>query len=74
MYLPLGALAVTWLGYTLGSIGALLILWLMFFGYRKRTYNNNVGTLRGRLSAHVYLGTCLIFLATLPETRGIELE
>ena len=26
----------TWLGYTLGTIGALLILWLMWFGIRKR--------------------------------------
>ncbi|MDJ0652954.1 MAG: hypothetical protein QNJ40_02290 [Xanthomonadales bacterium] len=55
----------TWLGYTLGGIGAALILWLMLFGYRKRTYRNNVGSLRGWLSAHVYLGTCLIFIATL---------
>ena len=26
----------TWLGYTLGTIGALMILWLMLFGVRKR--------------------------------------
>ncbi len=25
----------TWLGYTLGTIGAVLILWLMLFGIRK---------------------------------------
>jgi hypothetical protein len=52
----------TWLGYTLGTIGAVLILWLMFFGIRKRRYTNNVGTLRGWLSAHIYLGTSLILL------------
>lgn len=55
----------TWLGYTLGTIGALLIVWLMFFGIRKRRYLNNVGTLRGWLSAHIYLGTCLILIVLL---------
>ena len=60
-----GANGGSWLGYTLGTIGALLIIWLTFFGYRKRTYNNNIGTLRGWLSAHVYLGFSLIIIATL---------
>jgi hypothetical protein len=55
----------TWLGYTLGTIGAVLILWLMMFGLRKRTYANRVGSLRGWLSAHVYLGTGLILIALL---------
>jgi hypothetical protein len=55
----------TWLGYTLGTIGALLIYWLMLFGIRKRTYNNRVGTLRGWLSAHVYLGTALLVITLL---------
>ncbi len=55
----------TWLGYTLGTIGALLILWLMLFGVRKRTYSNRVGSVRGWLSAHVYLGTALILIALL---------
>lgn len=55
----------TWLGYTLGTIAALLIFWLMMFGVRKRTYSNRVGTLRGWLSAHVYLGTALLLLALL---------
>jgi hypothetical protein len=27
-----------WAGYTLGTVGALLILWLTWFGYRKRNY------------------------------------
>jgi hypothetical protein len=55
----------TWLGYTLGTISALLIVWLMLFGIRKRRYMNNVGTLRGWLSAHIYLGTTLILLVLL---------
>lgn len=54
----------TWLGYTLGSIGAALILWLMWFGVRKRNYGT-MGKLQGWLSAHVYLGLSLIIIATL---------
>jgi hypothetical protein len=55
----------TWLGYTLGTIGALLIVWLMFFGMRKRSYIGGIGTLRGWLSAHIYLGTTLILVVLL---------
>ncbi len=55
----------TWLGYTLGTIGALLIVWLMLFGIRKRAYSSNLGTVRGWLSAHIYLGLSLIVIATL---------
>jgi hypothetical protein len=28
-----------WAGYTLGTVGALLIVWLTWFGYRKRAYD-----------------------------------
>jgi hypothetical protein len=55
----------TWLGYTLGTIGALLILWLIWFGWRKRSYTSRLGRLEGWLSAHVYLGLSLIVVATL---------
>jgi hypothetical protein len=55
----------TWLGYTLGTIGALLILWLSYFGVRKRRYSSTVGTVQGWLSAHVYLGTALVVIVTL---------
>lgn len=55
----------TWLGYTLGTIGALLIFWLTWFGVRKRRYGKGVGTAVGWLSAHVYLGTSLILIAFL---------
>jgi hypothetical protein len=55
----------TWLGYTLGTIAAALIVWLMLFGLRKRSYVTSPGTLRGWLSAHVYLGTSLIFVVLL---------
>lgn len=53
------------LGYTLGTIGALLIIWLMLFGMRKRAYHSNLGSVRGWLSAHVYLGLSLGVVATL---------
>lgn len=56
----------TWLGYTLGTIGALLILWLLWFGVRKRKYaTGTTTTLLAWLSAHVYLGATLIVIATL---------
>ncbi len=68
---PLKPYGGTWLGYALGTIGALLILWLLYFGVRKRRYNSNVGTAQGWLSAHVYLGVALIVVATLHT--GFEL-
>ncbi len=55
----------TWLGYTLGTIAALLIVWLMLFGIRKRSYSTTLGSTRGWLSAHIYLGTTLILLVLL---------
>jgi hypothetical protein len=55
----------TWLGYTLGTIAALLILWLMLLGIRKRRYHSRLGSVPGWASAHVYLGTSLIVIATL---------
>lgn len=55
----------TWLGYTLGTVSALLIVWLMLLGIRKRSYRSTLGTLQGWTSAHVYLGTCLVLIATL---------
>jgi hypothetical protein len=58
------------LGYTLGTIGALLIVWLLWFGVRKRQYNAS-GTVQGWLSAHVYLGTALVYIVTLHT--GFEL-
>ena len=55
----------TWLGYTLGTIGALMILWLLYLGKRKRNFAEGWGTVRGWVSAHVYLGTSLLIVATL---------
>ena len=55
----------TWLGYTLGGIAAFLILLLMWFGIRKRSYKSSAGRVEGWLSAHIYLGLSLIVIATL---------
>jgi len=55
----------TWQGYTLGTVGALLIVWLSLLGIRKRSYRSTVGSVQGWTSAHVYLGTALLVIATL---------
>lgn len=55
----------TWFGYTIGTVSALLILFLMYFGRRKRDYFSTFGTVKGWLSAHIYLGSALLVLATL---------
>ncbi len=55
----------TWLGYTLGTVGAGLILWLTLLGVRKRSYRSRLGTVQGWVSAHVYLGLALVVIVTL---------
>jgi hypothetical protein len=60
-----GANGGTWLGYTLGTIAAAIILWLTWFGMRKRSYAATRVRLGAWLSAHVYLGLSLIVVATL---------
>jgi hypothetical protein len=62
---PNGPYGGTWLGYTLGTIGALQIGWLAWFGVRKRRFASTAGMLQGWLSAHVYFGATLIVIATL---------
>jgi hypothetical protein len=54
----------TWYGYTLGTISALLIVWLTLIGVRKRAYVGRF-SLKGWVSAHVYLGLSLLVVATL---------
>jgi hypothetical protein len=55
----------TLLGYVLGTIGALLIAWLAWYGIRKRRYASTLGSVQGWLSAHVYLGTALFVVVLL---------
>jgi hypothetical protein len=55
----------SWYGYTLGTIGALLIVWLTMLGVRKRQMTPGAWSLKAWTSAHVYLGLALIVIATL---------
>jgi hypothetical protein len=52
-------------GYVLGTLGALLIVWLTLLGIRKRSYRSTLGSVQGWTSAHVYLGSALLLIATL---------
>ncbi len=52
-------------GYLLGTIGALMIIWLSLIGLRKRIITTKPYSLKGWTSAHVYLGLSLIVIGTL---------
>ena len=55
----------TALGYALGTVGALLIVWLSLIGVRKRRITPRPFSLKAWTSAHVYLGLSLIVIGTL---------
>lgn len=55
----------SWYGYTLGTIGLLLIVWLSLLGVRKRKISAGAWSLKAWTSAHVYLGLALIVVGTL---------
>lgn len=55
----------TALGYALGTVGLLMILWLSAIGLRKRIITTKPFSLKAWTSAHVYLGLSLIVIGTL---------
>jgi hypothetical protein len=55
----------TVLGYTLGTIAGVLVLYLSWYGVRRRSFRARVGSASGWLSAHVYLGMAVLLIATL---------
>jgi hypothetical protein len=55
----------TVLGYTLGTISGVLVLYLSWYGVRRRSFRARVGSAAGWLSAHVYLGLAVLLIATL---------
>jgi len=54
----------SWLGYILGTISALMVLWMAWYGVRKRRFRSS-GSTQGWLSAHIYLGTAMTVIVTL---------
>ncbi len=57
-------------GTALGIVCATLMVWLMWLGVRKRSYHARGWSLRTWVSAHVYIGTSLLFLV--PLHAGFE--
>ncbi|MEO8628519.1 MAG: hypothetical protein ABI612_10530 [Betaproteobacteria bacterium] len=55
----------TWMGYTLGTVAAGIVLLLLTLGMRKRSYRSTLGTVQEWTSAHVYLGLSVLLIATL---------
>jgi hypothetical protein len=56
----------TIVGYTYGGFAAAAIAFLMWYGMRKRySYNSRVGTLKGWLAAHIWLGISLSYIVLL---------
>jgi hypothetical protein len=55
----------TVLGYTLGGIAAALVLFLMSYGIRRRSFQRRAGSTKRWLSMHVYFGLSVLIVATL---------
>jgi hypothetical protein len=69
---PEGRDGSTLVGYGLGGLSALIVIYLSILGIRKRRFASSTGRRRHVVSAHVFLGLALIFTATLHT--GFEFE
>jgi hypothetical protein len=55
----------TWVGYGLGGLCGSILLFLVWYGIRRRRYATSLVPLRVWLSAHIYLGVALLPIALL---------
>ncbi|HMP47529.1 MAG TPA: hypothetical protein PKA63_02535 [Oligoflexia bacterium] len=55
----------TVVGYFLGVLSTIGIIYLMWYGIRKRSYYARYTTLKGVLSSHIWIGIALIFIVPL---------
>lgn len=55
----------TVVGYSLGVLSTLGILYLMWYGIRKRSYYSKMTTLKSVLSSHVWIGLSLVLIVPL---------
>lgn len=55
----------TFIGYTYGGLATAAILYLMWFGIRKRSHYARFTTLKGCLAVHIWLGCALALLVPL---------
>lgn len=52
-------------GYVSGTIGALGMIFLMWYAARKRSYSSTAGTLRAWLGGHIWVGSALLIIVPL---------
>ncbi|MEL6997682.1 MAG: hypothetical protein ACFB03_20730 [Paracoccaceae bacterium] len=69
---PQGRDGSTIVGYGLGGLSALIVVYLSWLGVRKRRFASSTGRRRNVVSAHVFLGLALIVTASLHT--GFEFE